>query len=312
MRKNYKNITVLRNGAMGDFILTLPALASLRAAYPTAHLRLIGHPAFLALAAPDAVFNSDSASMAPLYSPVAPLPKPTRALFAATDFILAYAADPDQVLEQNLRNLVGDHLLCHDPRPPAGAMRHITAHLLAPLRQAGLIVPDPMPRIQLKKDAVDFAQDWWQQKNLEAPVVILHPGSGGRHKCWPLEGFIQLANAVKKAGFHPLLLHGPADTHIAAQLAKHVPPGALLPTPGPARLAALLQKAQLFIGNDSGPAHMAAAVDTQTIVLFGPTDPCVWRPPHPHVEILQAPNGDLNALQTTSVLKAVKKHLDLL
>ena len=245
MRKDYKNITVLRNGAMGDFILTLPALATLRATYPTARMHLIGHPAFLELAAPDAVFNSNSAHMAPLYSPVAPLPESTRKLFAATDFILAYAADPDQILENNLRQLLGDDLLYHDPRPPAGDTSHITTHLLAPLRQAGLTVPDPLPRVQLKKDALDFAQHWWQQRNLEAPAVILHPGSGGRHKCWPLECFMELARAVEKTGLHPLLLHGPADTDIAAQLAQHLPPSALLPTPGPARLAA--------------PAHMLAS-----------------------------------------------------
>lgn len=312
MKKKYKNITVIRNGAMGDFILTLPALATLRTAYPTSSIRLIAHPAFAALAAPETILNSSSARLAPLYSATTPLSKITQELFSSTDFILAYSTAADHILGHNLRQLVGAEFICHDPRPPAATTKHITNHLLAPLKQAGLPVNKPLPYIQLEQEALTFAQRWWRQSPFNKPVIIMHPGSGGRHKCWPLKRFVHLSQALEKASYQTLWLHGPADAHIATALATHLPTCCLLASPGPARLAALIQKARLFIGNDSGPAHMAAAVGTPTMVLFGPTDPRIWRPPHPHVVVIQAPNSNLESLQVSTVQQQALTYLQQL
>jgi len=103
----------------------------------------------------------------------------------------------------------------------------------------------------------------------ERPYVVIHPGSGGVEKCWPLERFIELGGRLEQAFF----VVGPAecDRWPAAtmdSLRRQLP---LLTCPALATLAGLLAGAQAFVGNDSGVAHLAAAVGTNTLALFGPT-----------------------------------------
>jgi ADP-heptose:LPS heptosyltransferase len=125
------------------------------------------------------------------------------------------------------------------------------------------------------------------------PIVALHPGSGGRKKCWPVEGFICLAHYLRKElGVQLLLVSGPADEEVTNHFLNHAghPPEAdnlplhNLPLP---QLAAVLERCNLFVGNDSGVTHLAAATGTPTLSLFGPTDPAVWGPRGKGVRILQ-------------------------
>ena len=84
-------------------------------------------------------------------------------------------------------------------------------------------------------------------------------------------------------------------------LRAHVP--SLIP--GDLRsMAGLLRHADLFIGNDSGPGHIAAAVGTPTLTLFGPSDAETWAPRHPLARVLKAPDGHLPSLSVESVLRA--------
>lgn len=297
------NLVVKRGGALGDFVLTLPAFAALRQAFPGARLHLIGDPRFFPLARPDATLDHDSAGLIPLYSG-APLAAGLRPFFADCAFSLAYAVDPDGQLARSLRRLVAGEVLVWDPRPASDL--HITAHLLAPLRQRGLSIPDPLPRFSLLPAERTYAQACWQERGLVAPLILIHPGSGGRRKCWPLAYFLQLAYWCKQQGIQVLLIHGPAETDLAEQI--HRDPQcrnlALCP-PGLLELAGLLESAALFVGNDSGPGHLAAALGTPTLSLFGPTDPHIWKPPHPWARILQAPDRRLESISAEEVAKEV-------
>jgi len=302
-----KSITVIRGGAIGDFVLTLPAIEAVRQAYPEASLRLIGRPAILRLAHPDRILDHDSPLLAPLHAPSRLLPSAVSALFADADFLLTYAADPDGVLAGHLRSLAKGPTLVHDPRPLPGAAVHITDHLLQPLRQAGIPVPDPVPRIHLREEDRDYGSACWQRYGLRSPVVVVHPGSGGRRKCWPRARFLALVNALEQRRIRTLLLRGPVEEDLQYPL----PSGVLsLGPPGLLELAGLLARADLFIGNDSGPGHIAAAVGAPTLTLFGPTDPRVWSPRSPRARILQASTGQLEALAVDSVLRAVLESLE--
>ena len=295
-----KTITVMRGGAIGDFVLTLPAIAALRSAYPETCLRLIGHPATLCLAHPDQILDQESRELAPLHTTDLPLPPASAALFADVDLLLAYIVDPDGALTDSLRTLVRGPLLVHDPRPPVHSRIHITDHLLEPLRRHGISIPDPTPRILLRAEDRFFAAICWRQRDLRPPTAVVHPGSGGIGKCWPLENFLELIDQLQQRGVHVLLLCGPVEAdqqRIPASVRSLQPPGLL-------ELAGLLERADLFIGNDSGPGHIAAAVGTPTLILFGPTDPRVWRPRGRQAHILQAPAGRLGALAVNSVHEA--------
>ena len=300
-------IIVIRGGAIGDFTLTLPAIDALRAAFPHLPLHLVGHPPTACLAHPDRILDHDNPLLIPLHTPGAELPSATAALFADVHLLLAYTTDPDGTLTTHLRSLVSCPVLVHDPRPPAGSIEHIADHLLRPLRRHGIPIPDSSPHIHLRPKDRIFAETCWQQRGMSSPNVVFHPGSGGLHKCWPLERFLELAEKLEQRRVQVLFLWGPIEEERLGQL-----PAPLLPLhpPGLLDLAGLLSRTDLFVGNDSGPSHIAAAVGTPTLTLFGPTDPRLWSPRSSRARILRAPHQQLSALDVDSVLKAVLAALN--
>lgn len=133
-----------------------------------------------------------------------------------------------------------------------------------------------------------------------APEVVIHLGSGSPAKCWPVANFHALANALQKRGWHTALLCGPVERE------RQISVGNLpaLHPPDLRSLAGLLAKAALFIGNDSGPGHIAAAVGTPTLTLFGPTDPRLWAPRGKRSQVLQAPAADIADIPTATAIDA--------
>ena len=267
------NITILRGGAIGDFVLTLPAIDAIRKAFDTQELRLIGNPANLALYGNATHLNHDDPRLIALHRD-GPIPATTRALFADCERALAYAVDPHGQLQRQLAQLIAGPVLLWDPRPPVGTDDHIVDHLLQPLAQWGIPICNRAPHIAADKYSADAS-----------PEIIIHPGSGSPTKCWPEAQFAALCSALERRGLRAALLCGPVEIErgLTSDHATICPPDL-------STLAALLAGARLFIGNDSGPGHIAAAVGTPTLSLFGPTDPRIWSPRHPRGRILHMPN----------------------
>ena len=299
-----KQISIFRSGAIGDFVLTLPAVNALRAAYPRSCLRLIGNPSILRLAPANEIVDINSAEVAGLYNPVGPVPDRTRALFSDVHLLFAYAVDPDRSLQSRLTEIVNGRAIVYCPRPKPGV--HIVEHLLTPLRRIGIPASDPMPRIRPAVDELAHAGEILKKLRLSSPLVAVHPGSGGREKCWPLASYFKLSHGLATRGAGVITVCGPVERDIADKLPAHLP---CLAPRDLRSLAALLHGVDLFIGNDSGPGHIAAAVGTPTLTLFGPTDPGTWAPRHPLARILKAPDGRLPELPVDSVLNAALKLL---
>jgi heptosyltransferase-3 len=307
---NLHNLAVIRGGAIGDFVLTLPAIQALRYRFPQARFSLIGNPHILTLVQADVIFDHNSAQFAPLYTPIGALPPATRSIFEEIDLLLAYAVDPDRVLESRLNSLVKGQVIVYDPRPAPQSESHIIDHLLVPLHHCGIPVPNSTP--QIHELAIDraYALHCRQSNPTFLPLVVVHPGSGGRHKCWPLNHFIKLIKYLAEHALQVALLLGPVEEALHQELKDSLPFSCpVLRPPGLAELAGLLESADLFIGNDSGPTHLSAALGTSTLALFGPTNPKIWGPRGSFVRILQAPAGNLKALEVDSVRRAVFEQL---
>jgi ADP-heptose:LPS heptosyltransferase len=103
-----------------------------------------------------------------------------------------------------------------------------------------------------------------------------------------------------------LFLCGPTERERGFAIPNDIP---TLAPPNLRSLAALLSRARLFVGNDSGPGHIAAAVNTTTLSLFGPTEPRVWAPQNAAGHILHAADGDLGKLSVATVLNATRAIL---
>lgn len=179
----------------------------------------------------------------------------------------------------------------------------MTDHLLEPLR--GLIdlsTLDRRPVIELGKGELINAQ-----KNYSIPTVIAHPGSSSPSKSWSLERFIQWAQLLKKANIEVGFIYGPIERERGIVLPSNLPH---FSPPDLRTLATILAQTQLFVGNDSGPGHIAAAVGTPTLSLFGSTNPTLWAPRHETNRVLMAPQGDVQKLSVESVLKATINALE--
>lgn len=125
-----------------------------------------------------------------------------------------------------------------------------------------------------------------------SPYVLLHVSvtAYGRDKEWPAENWAALARALQAAGRRPLTLWTPADRPRVDEVIARAG-GALAlapPTPSLAALMSLCDGAELLIGTDSGPVHLAALRGTRVLALYGPTDPVVYGPPGPRVRVVYA------------------------
>ena len=229
-------------------------------------------------------------------------------MLASADLVLAYApGTPASGLFRNLQALSAGRLLLWDPRPTVPG-RHIVDHLLAPLGQADIPTPVRRPRLELQASELERGR-LLLQRQAGHPLVLLHPGSGGADKRWPIGHFWALSATLRAGGLPCAVVCGPVETEAGLDVEGCPDSVPLIRQSSLSDLIALAAAADLFVGNDSGPAHVAAAVGTPTLTLFGPTDPGIWRPQGPHARVVCAPDGVLDRLGVDSVSAAVLSML---
>jgi len=150
------------------------------------------------------------------------------------------------------------------------------------LTAAGIPVIDRRPCFPVGAEARRFAADFFGSMATEehGPLVALNPAGGWWTKRWPLQKFAALGDRLAEAfGARILVLWGPGEhqdaRHVASRMAQRpiLPPATSLK-----QLAALLERCDLVVSNDSGPMHIAAAVGTPTVGIFGPTVPALQGP----------------------------------
>jgi ADP-heptose:LPS heptosyltransferase len=289
-------IVVFRPGALGDTLLTFPALAALRRAFPGARLAVIGNAPPLALARDaglaDAIFEYDLPWWAELFSEDGIRSPQAREVLADARLVVLWIGRDVEQVTRNLRAVGAQQIISAPGRPPADRQTHAADYLLETLLpvigEPSLRQPGMMP-LPIAPEAERWAAEEWALRGLMGKrVLALHPGSGGRSKCWPPERFAALAGRFLADGWHILVIEGPADGPAATQVMQTLAPervqrlsGLSLP-----QLAALLARVALYVGNDSGVTHLAALVGAPTLALFGPTNPAIWSPRGPRVQVV--------------------------
>lgn len=108
---------------------------------------------------------------------------------------------------------------------------------------------------------------------VKAPYAVFHPLASAPEKTWQAANFLELARHIERdLGLEPVFIGGPHESLSAFESYRCVSGAGL------EEIKSLLAGAALFAGNDSGPAHMAAAFGLPVVVMFGPSDPEIWRP----------------------------------
>jgi len=307
-------ILVIRGGAIGDFVLTLPAIRMLRQTLPHCHLEILGyrHIADLALHGgpekgttyADAVRNIEYGPMAAFFARNGQLAPELCAYFAGFQQVVSWLFDPDQIFASNVeragvRNFLGVYEKIAD-------QPHASIQLARGLERMAIFLDDHAARLIPDAVSSEAARTWLAQtgpENDPRPLVAIHPGSGSPRKNWPVGHWQRLADRVAETGSRLLLIGGEADAPVldplANALAIHRP--MIARNLSLATLAALLSGCTAYFGHDTGVSHIAAAAGTPSTLLFGPTDPATWAPQGPHVRVITARGGDLASLAPDSI-----------
>ncbi len=304
---------VHHDGALGDVLLSLSCLWALREAGRTLHFagradigRLLSASGVIAEAS-----DAGAVRYAGLYDG-----QPDGSLLAYLsqfDLAVVLTADADGPVSRAVGKAVpGTRTVITVPPPDVrtSASRYRLGQL-APGADRDVRTRLPVPSSHLELALAMLARWGWKG---DRPLIMVHPGSGGRRKRWPLDRFFFLARTmVAERGAFVVVSTGPAEdeafldqveTYCREQeLTAHVGDADL------AALAALLGCCSAYVGNDSGVSHLAAAVGAPTIALFGPTDHVVWAPVGTQVKVISAPH--LEAISVERVAEEVRASLSV-
>jgi heptosyltransferase-2 len=279
------NLLVLRYSALGDVVLATSVVEPLLARFPGARLEWVTEALYAPLlegvpgiAAVHALAREPAAARA--------LRERLRGRFdVAIDLqnkvrsrVLARAAAKERITFR--RRTPGQALLAVLGRDRPLQRAHATRLYAEALRPLGVTEPGPV-RVHLSRTARALAADALQ--GVRGPAVALAPGARWATKRWPAERFAALGDALAAEGLALVLAGGPGDREAfaAVRAALRAPVAAdLSPLPVDA-LAAALAQVRLLVACDSGPVHLASAVGTPALALFGPTSTVRWGPPPP-------------------------------
>ncbi len=302
MSGSQPSILVIRGGAIGDFLLTLPALRLLREGFPDCRIEIIGYRHICAVAEgrfyADAVRSIEYAPMAGFFNPRSELDPELSAYFAGFGQVISYLFDPDGFFAGNLKRCGVKNLICGDPR--ISGSQHAARQLARPLESLALFLQDSSAEIFPSPE--DIASAERLLTGHRPPFVAVHPGSGSSKKNWPLQAWKELLLELCATEATILVVSGESDMDRVKELKSAFDDRLVFLDNLPLHLlGAVLQSCEFFVGHDSGISHLAAAAGAECLLLFGPTDPAVWAPANPDVNVLRAPGGLMHKLSVEDV-----------
>jgi ADP-heptose:LPS heptosyltransferase len=278
---------IFHSGGLGDFVLTWPLALALRRLHPLAELCYVTQPSKGELAERylaskwvtlDAGGWHDLDSLTPANS----------MLLERTCCLITFLARPEDAwLREVARRAGGAAMASLTFRPPPDYSRHVTEFHLDQLEKLPELASHYRAAVgEVRRQGLN-PQRWPQR-------ILLHPGSGGQHKNWPIERFLELCRRLKTR--HPLAwLLGEVELERwpAAVIRALADEAEVVTPPSYCELGRLLEHCSLFIGNDSGPGHLAAMLGVPTLSLFTATPAAVWRPLGPRAHVLHHPQPDV-------------------
>ena len=300
-QKNYfSRILVVRTDRIGDVVLTTPVLKALRENYPQSHIAMMLSPGTKELIEGNPYLNEVI---------VYDREKKDKGLWGFWRFVLELKRKRfDLAIVLHTKNRVNLITYFADIKRRAGyknnkfgflltdklidtrhlGLKHEVDYCLDILRNLGLKIRDKVPYVAVKKEDIDLVNSILEAEGIrrESRIAAIHPGSSCVSKRWLRERFVVLANRlVEDYGLKVVLIaEGKEDEAIANEIAKQIryPVLNLSGKLSLGQLSALLKRCAIFISNDSGPVHIASAVGTPVVSIFGRNQaglsPVRWAP----------------------------------
>lgn len=275
-----RRLLVVRNDRLGDVILTLPAIAALRATYPDAWLGFMVHPGVAPLVrhvpAVDEIVL-DPGDLPGAQQRIAAF-RPDLIVCISRGSRIPWAARKAEVPARigtgyRVYSRLFDRRVEERRR---GAGLHEAELALSFAHRAGAPEGDADFPIRVPQEAADSARNWLALHGIDGPFVVLHPGSGGSCPSWPVGHHIQMATLLEGQGRRVVFSIGPGEDHVTAALDDEHPRIRRLPRfdGGLLALAALTSIATLVVASSTGPTHVAAALGTPVLAFHAPWPTC--------------------------------------
>ena len=169
--------------------------------------------------------------------------------------------------------------------------------------------------------AEQWCQQWLAERKIER-FILMNPGAGWGAKCWPAERYGQVAQALADRGYATVVNTGPGEEMLAQQVCAASDGSAFAMTCSVGALIACTRRAKLFLGGDTGPLHLAAALQRPVVGIYGPTDPARNGPFETRAIVLRhpeskrdhtrhkTPEAGLLTIQVQDVLQAAEQLLE--
>lgn len=284
------NILLWHQGALGDLMLSMPSIIAVRKTFPDVSIRLISRTdatdLLLASKIVDSVTSNDASVFCALFSDMHIYDDHIAGLLDGYSRAFVFMRREDMRFMLNLRRYVEDCRIIRTVPGDQDGPLHVSEFQLSQIEHIGIFVHDLPSLLQPSPD--DF------NPVSKGAIVTIHPGSGGRNKCWPIKRFAGLIeNLAVRHDFPCCILLGPAEVErsMSDELTSaigsirnfEIVNGLSL-----SAVASLLSRTKIYIGNDSGITHMAAMLGTPTVAIFGPTDDRIWGPRGENVRIVRS------------------------
>ena len=263
---------VVHTGGIGDFILCCP---SIEAMGREGDIELLGNTKRLELAVAGGLATASHAlDGVEFHTIFFEASETLRRFLSRFDRVVVWMKDDDGGIRRGLQTCGVSEAAVFPGLPPNDWTRHASEYYLDCL---GLGLAPPL---ELAISPSDVSRD-----------VVIHPGSGSADKNWPIENFLHVASRLENQNHNVAWCTGPAERESKTfQFWSPTLKGERLCTDSLVELAGELASAKVFIGNDAGITHLAAAVGCPTVAVFASTGPKVWAPKGAHVRVAHRGN----------------------
>lgn len=287
----FQHILIVKLSAIGDVVHALPVAHALKQCYPDCRITwMVEKPAYDLLTGHSDIdeviifekmkFKSFSGLLANAPALMAGLRRrqfdlvlDLQGLFKS-GIVAFLSGAPIRLVYENARE--GSQFLSKRIVGEA-AKGHVVERYLDVVRYLGCEVEKPLFNVTVSDIDKRQAEQILQSAGLKSgvPYIVMALGANWPNKIWPAEYFALLADRIYDQGIVPVVTGGPGDTPLLERLLKHtaIPPVDMVGKTSLKHLTAIIRDAQAFIGGDTGPMHLAAALGVPTVALMGPTDP---------------------------------------
>jgi heptosyltransferase-2 len=285
-------ILVVRGGSLGEFILTCPVFAALRAQFPETAIEVLGYPRIAGLAKAagliDEVRSIETRAAAGFFARNAPLDQDLSDYFSDFSVIFSYLYDPDGFFQMNVCKVSTAQFVQGRAKPDEGATLHASDTFLKPLERFAIFDADAVPRLALS------------QRIPQEPMVAIHPNPESGPRAWPESKWRTLVAAIAtKSAYRVLLIGDESQMRLLKRMASELPASRarIVGSAASEQLAVELGGCQGFIGHDSGISHLAAALGVPCVTIWGNSNATIWQPRGSNVTVLKNRAGAIGVTQ---------------